>query len=150
MQKSPTKSRKIVVEKSCGVVLYRNFQGRKLFLLLHYPSGHWDFPKGHVEERDASEQETASRELFEETGIEDIRFLEGFCEVMHYEFGRGKKELVSKKVVYFLGETTESEIKISHEHQNFDWLPYEEANRRLTFDNARQILQKAHRHLTSS
>ena len=35
-------------EKSCGVVLFREKDGITLYLLLHYPSGHWDLPKGHV------------------------------------------------------------------------------------------------------
>ncbi|MFZ5500518.1 MAG: NUDIX domain-containing protein, partial [Candidatus Micrarchaeota archaeon] len=53
-------------EKSCGIVLFSEDGGR-LYLLLHYTAGHWDFPKGHVE-ADESEAETALRELLEETG----------------------------------------------------------------------------------
>jgi 8-oxo-dGTP pyrophosphatase MutT (NUDIX family) len=53
------------METSCGVVLV-NFDS---VLLLQYPQGHWDLPKGHVESSDSDKQATARRELKEETGI---------------------------------------------------------------------------------
>ena len=53
------------METSCGVVLV-NFGS---ILLLLYPQGHWDFPKGHVEEGDVDRRATAARELQEETGF---------------------------------------------------------------------------------
>ena len=62
------------METSCGVVLV-NFGS---ILLLQYPQGHWDFPKGHVEDADADRMSTAGRELKEETGISDIEFVDGF------------------------------------------------------------------------
>ena len=62
------------METSCGVVLV-NYG---TVLLLQYPQGHWDFPKGHVEEDDPDHHATAARELTEETGIDKIQFVEGF------------------------------------------------------------------------
>jgi len=54
------------METSCGVVLV-NYG---TVLLLQYPQGHWDFPKGHVEADDEDHHSTAQRELAEETGID--------------------------------------------------------------------------------
>ena len=54
------------METSCGVVLINLGS----ILLLEYPQGHWDFPKGHLEEGDESRQAAARRELEEETGID--------------------------------------------------------------------------------
>ena len=45
----------------------------KEFLLLHHTVGHWDFPKGNIEAGE-DELETARREIFEETGIQDVEF----------------------------------------------------------------------------
>ncbi|MBT5517163.1 NUDIX domain-containing protein [Candidatus Peregrinibacteria bacterium] len=143
--KGPVKS--VVKEKSCGVILYRIEEGIRQYLLLHYPSGHWDFPKGHVEDIDEHEMATAQRELEEETGIEDIDFIEGYREPMYYEFRRGKKQLVKKVVVYFLAETKEKDVKISFEHKDFLWLPYQEAFDKLTFDNAKGLIEKGEKHL---
>ena len=36
----------MIKETSAGIVLYRKENTKNLFLLLHYPSGHWDFVKG--------------------------------------------------------------------------------------------------------
>lgn len=131
------------------MILYR-FEGEKrLFLLLHYPGGHWDFPKGHVEKIDADEHATALRELTEETGITEIVFDQSYREPMYYEFNRGLKERVKKVVVYFVAETQEEAVKISFEHKNFRWLPYEEALQRLTYENARDLLRKAEQHLNA-
>ena len=71
-------------EKSCGVVLFREEKGEYLFLILHYPGGHWDLPKGHVEEGE-TEHETANRELLEETGIADLEFVDGYREEISYQ-----------------------------------------------------------------
>jgi len=127
-------------EKSCGVVLLNS--NTKKYLILHYPSGHFDLPKGHVEDRDKDEHETAARELKEETGISEIEFVDGFRELVHYKYQKdGKPSL--KQVVFFLAKTKAENVKISFEHQDFCWLPYDEALKKLTFDNARQLLIKA-------
>ena len=70
------------METSCGVVLV-NFGS---ILLLQYPQGHWDFPKGHVEETDADRKATAGRELGEETCITEIEFVDGFEYRTAYDF----------------------------------------------------------------
>lgn len=140
--------RRDVHEKSCGVIVYRREETGLKFLLLHYPGGHWDFVKGHVEKRDASETATAMRELTEETGITQLEFNPGYKESMYYEFNRGPRERVKKVVVYFLGETEEKEIKISFEHQDFTWLPYEEALNLLTYENAKDLIRKAQPYLS--
>ena len=36
----------MIEETSAGIVLFRKENLKNLFLLLHYPSGHWDFVKG--------------------------------------------------------------------------------------------------------
>ncbi len=39
----------MIEETSAGIVLFRKEGAKNLFLLLHYPSGHWDFVKGKME-----------------------------------------------------------------------------------------------------
>ena len=124
-------------EKSCGIVVVNNNK----ILLLHYPSGHWDFPKGHVD-GDETEQETALRELEEETAIQAINYIDGFRHTASYNYRRGK-HLYQKKVVYFLADTTVSAITLSEEHQGFGWFPWEEAKQQITFDNSKNILDAA-------
>ena len=128
-------------EISAGVILFRRTP-EQAYLLLHYGSGHWDFPKGHIEPDEAA-QETAKRELKEETGIADVRFLDGYRQTLRYFF-RQQGIGIFKVVIYFLAETAQSDVTLSHEHTGFDWLPYDAALARLTFKNSKALLVKAH------
>lgn len=128
-------------EISAGVLVYRGDDPKK-YLLLHYPSGHWDFPKGHIEEGENA-RDTALRELREETGIkeDEVEFHEDFREEIEY-FYKKRNELSHKKVIYFLGRSEKKDVIISEEHQGFIWLPFEEAKEKVTFRNARNLLEK--------
>jgi 8-oxo-dGTP pyrophosphatase MutT (NUDIX family) len=132
----------MIEETSSGVVLFRKENEKILFLLLHYPSGHWDFVKGKMESGE-SPHETAIRETKEETGIIDVKFLDYFEEWIQYNF-QFEGELVQKKVVFFLGETKTKDIKISHEHLNYTWMDYSTAMEKITFDNAKTVLSKSY------
>ena len=132
----------MIEETSAGIVLFRRENDKILFLLLHYPSGHWDFVKGKMEKGETP-HETAIRETKEETGITDINFLENFEEWIQYNF-QYEGELVNKKVVFFLAETKTKEIEISHEHLDFTWMDYVTAMEKTTFDNAKTVLSKSY------
>lgn len=132
-------------EKSCGAVIFRVGNGAK-YLLLHYEAGHWDFVKGHVEKGE-SEEETVTREILEETGLKNNRFLTDFRERISY-FYRRRGRTVSKEVIFYLVESLgEEEVKISGEHIGYEWLPYRQAIERLTYKNAKETLRKAERYL---
>ena len=126
-------------EISAGVVLFRT-TGDREYLLLDY-GAHWDFPKGHIEKGE-DPLITAARELQEETGIRNSRFIPGFKESMRYFYRKGGEGML-KIVIYFLAETPTSDVILSSEHSGYLWLPYEEALKRLTFRNARDLLSKA-------
>ena len=132
----------MIEETSSGVVLFRKENEKILFLLLHYPSGHWDFVKGKMESGE-SPHVTAIRETKEETGIIDVKFLDHFEEWIQYNF-QFNGELVQKKVVFFLGETKTKDIKISHEHLNYTWMDYSTAMEKITFNNAKTVLSKSY------
>jgi len=138
----------MIEETSAGIVLFRKEDSKILFLLLHYPSGHWDFVKGKME-RGESTHETAIREAQEETGITDITFLENFEEWIKYDF-QYQGELVHKKVVFFLAETKTKEVMISHEHLDYTWMDYNTSMEKTTFDNAKTVLTRAQMLLTKT
>ena len=131
-------------EKSCGAVVYSK-SSEVSYLLLQYDAGHWDFVKGNVEEGE-TEKDTTVRELSEETGIADAQFIEGFREKIAYFYKR-QGSTVYKEVIFFLMEAKSTKVVLSFEHVGFDWLPYERAMAKLTFKNAREVLQKAHKFL---
>ncbi len=138
----------MVTEKSAGAVLFRNDSGKNEFLLLNYPQGHWDFIKGKVEQGETP-HETALRETKEETSISDIEFIDGFEESVEYDF-RFKNEDIHKKVIFFLAKTNEKKISLSHEHNDFVWLEYDDALKKTTFRNAKNVLSKTNEFLPNT
>ena len=128
-------------EKSCGAVVFRKNKEMEC-LLLHYEAGHWDYVKGQVEPGE-TEKNTVLRELKEETGIEDAHFIEGFREEISYFYRRGGQTIL-KKVIFFLLETRQMEVRLSYEHIGYEWLTFQKAMERLTFLNARKVLTRAH------
>ncbi len=130
-------------EKSVGAIVFNQKGKQRLFLLLHYGASHWDFPKGHIEQGEA-ERDAMMRELREETAIApfNAKIVPGFSEKIHY-FYRSKRGTVFKEVIFFLVNSSNTNVKISFEHKGFKWLPIREAIKKATFKTAKQLLRKA-------
>ncbi len=133
----------MITEKSTGFILISdNFRNSDpSVLLLHYLSGHWDFPKGNIE-IDETEMQAATRELKEETGIEIFTLLPGFRHVLNYKYTK-KSTLISKQVTLFLASTNVNEVEISHEHIGYQWMEINTAFNQLTYSNAKTALTSA-------
>jgi bis(5'-nucleosidyl)-tetraphosphatase len=107
--------------------------------------GHWGFPKGHVE-NDESEEQTAIREVFEETGL-SVDLLNGFKAKTQYLLSKD----ILKEVIYFVGISLGESINIQTEEiQEYKWLKYSEMIDILNFDNIKQILKESHDFLLNS
>ncbi|MDR0946910.1 MAG: NUDIX domain-containing protein [Ruminococcus sp.] len=131
-------------EKSCGAIVYRRHHGNiELLLIKHVNSGHWSFPKGHVEP-DESESETASREIMEETGI-DVILDTSFREIVTYY---PKKE-TRKNVIYFLAKAKNFDFKKQDEEiEEIKWVDMGNVNAVLTYENDKTIAEKAKKMIT--
>jgi bis(5'-nucleosidyl)-tetraphosphatase len=133
----------MITEKSAGFILISdNFKNSNpSVLLLHYKSGHWDFPKGNIENNE-TEIQAATRELKEETGIEIFTLISGFRHILKYDYTR-KSKLISKQVTLFLASTNVNEVEISHEHIGYQWIEINNAINQLTYSNAKSSLSFA-------
>lgn len=130
----------MIKEHSAGVIVYYTDRyNQRTYLLLHYLSGHWDLPKGKLENEE-TEQEAALRELKEETGL-TTSLLPNFSQSLSYIFKNRDGALISKDVTFFIGEVNTQEIKLSSEHIGYQWLSLNEALTLLTFRNAQQLLK---------
>lgn len=148
----------VIWEISVGAVVFRTKEGRRLYLLLHYPSGHFDFAKGHIEDGE-TEVMTLRRETEEETGISDLKVFPCRTNIRYFYVAKGnerEKRLRSKRgiwifkqVHFYPAETQTQDIKISHEHIGSVWLPYEEALAKVTFGNAKRVLMETETYLRS-
>ncbi len=140
--KPALKSRsRLTLEKSAGAVVFYRGAALEYLLIL---STYWEFPKGQVEP-DESETEAAAREVREETALE-VKLLPGFRQQVDYFYRRGGN-LIKKQVVYLLGEAANKNVRVSWEHQEAEWLSFEDALARLKYENAREILRKANEFL---
>jgi 8-oxo-dGTP pyrophosphatase MutT (NUDIX family) len=129
----------MIYEKSCGAVVYRKFHGNtEILLIRHVNSGHWSFPKGHVEGGE-TEIETAKREIMEETSI-DVIIDPTFRETVTYS---PKKDTL-KVVVYFLAKAKNVDfIPREGEISEIRWVDIAYAGHVLSYDNDRLIASKA-------
>lgn len=140
-----TLGRMVRIERSAGFVVFAQEDPAKPreFLLLDY-GRHWDYPKGHVEPAE-DDLSAAYRELREETGLveQQIERVHGFEHEIAYTFRSNRYGQVRKTVRYFLARTASRVVQVSDEHQDFVFLPYEQAIEKLTFETARSVLRRA-------
>lgn len=127
-------------EYSYGIIpLQRKGKTWEVLLVQHY-AGHWAFPKGHAEKGESA-QETAERELREETGLTVSSYLkeEPFSEQYFFMF-KGKR--IFKTVQYFLAEV-EGDVKIQEaEISQSQWVPLDQAADFITFPEAKKLCKK--------
>ena len=133
-------------EKSAGFIVFRTEKGERQYLLLHKPASgiykeSWSFPKGLIEKGE-NDLATARRETEEEAGIKELEVIPGFKETAKF-FYKKEGKMVAKTVVWFLGETSQKEAKVSFEHKEPGWFVYEEALNKLTFKTDKEVLKKA-------
>lgn len=132
----------MVKEKSCGAVVYTVNGGEIKYLLVQMVGGHYSFAKGHVESGE-SEEQTALREIKEETGL-DVELDHAFRESVVYSPYAG----CEKEVVYFVALSESSDTVCQAEEIRCAlWLPYAEAYEMITFDNDKKILKEANEYL---
>lgn len=126
-------------ETSCGAIVFRKENNAKHFLLIrNRRSTHWGFPKGHVEPGETNE-ETAVREVMEETGI-PIEILPSFAKRSEYTI-QGK---IEKSVVIFLAQTNQTHYTMQEEEiEECGWFSYENAMKTLNYENDKRILAQA-------
>lgn len=131
-----------MTEISAGAITYTRQNEENLYLLIRDFHGNWGFPKGHLEEGE-SEEEAAVREILEEAGI-SIRLDSSFREELRYVMPNG----ILKISIYFLGEyENQTPTRQPEEVDEIRLLPYEESMDLLTFDNMKEVLEKADEYL---
>ncbi|MDO8435418.1 MAG: NUDIX domain-containing protein [bacterium] len=133
--------------QSFGAVIFRRGpKGEPLFLVLRFVQGHWEFPRGTVDPRDADSEATARREIFEEAGIADVTFIPGFTTEVSFAMRDGK-HAIPKTVTLFLAEVSSPRVRLSSEHTQYRWLPYRKARASITYDGSKKMLDDAYQFL---
>ena len=117
-----------LLQKSCGVIPYRQNGGQREYLILLQNNHCWSFPKGHMEAFETEEQ-TALREMREETGL-TANLIPGKRVVSEYDI----PPFTRKQVVLFLGEVHGTVTPQEEEIMRYKWVTAEELGKYLHKD----------------
>ena len=147
-------------ERSAGGIVFRRSDGsdergtsdssdergttnEHLFLVIRDGYGNWGFSKGHLERRERSAT-AALREVMEETGLRSLKLVGAIATIEWYFRLHGN--LIHKRCEYFLMETDTATTK-PQESEGITacrWATLSEARDLVRYDNAREVLQRAH------
>ena len=138
-------------EFSAGGIVYKSAEDNMYILVAQHSQHHgWVFPKGLIGDtiEKESKEETALREVEEETGVLG-RILKPLTPVTYWYVW--EKEKRKKTVYYFLMEFVSGDItKHDHEMEAVEWLPVDEVEKRLSFKTDKQTWDEARKILASN
>jgi dATP pyrophosphohydrolase len=126
--------------KSVGAVVLNARQ--KVLLVFQKQNRYWEFPKGKVEiGEEKDESRTLKREIFEETGLKNLKVIKDFKYIIKYQFIL-HGHLIHKDNIYYLGLSKNDEIILSDEHLAFKWVSLQAVSRYLKHKNQRILIYK--------
>jgi len=129
-------------ETSAGGVVYRMISGVPHFLLIRDSYRNWGFPKGHLKRGEPPDR-AALREVAEETGLEALALRGELGEIEWWFRFRGRR--VHKRCHFFLIESPAGATKpqTAEGITECEFLAATEAGERLSYENARGVLERA-------
>ena len=119
---------KAVREYTAGGVVFRRAGGKVEILMIQDLLGRWTIPKGHVEEGESLEQ-TALREVAEETGLTQFRLGEKL-DKLHFFYRKEGKLIFMTTHVYLmeaLGDTDAIVVEDSEGIVDARWFDSDDA-----------------------
>ena len=132
------------VEKSAGGVVLREINGVTHALVIRDPYRNWGLPKGHLED-DETSAGAALREVAEETGLTDLRLGRELVTIDWYFRAQGAQ--IHKFTTFYLMYSDEGEAIPEKAEGISDclWVPLVEADKKITYDNAGEVMKVAQR-----
>jgi ADP-ribose pyrophosphatase YjhB (NUDIX family) len=132
------------VEVSAGGVVVRTIGEVEHVLVIRDPYRKWGLPKGHAEEGESLE-ETALREVREETGLTDLRLGDELVTIDWIYRASGQR--IHKFTTFFLmySEAGEPVPEVREGISACTWVPLGTAHERISYDNASEVVKIAQR-----
>ena len=135
----------MTTEKSCGAIVYTIEHGELKYVIICSKEGIYGFPKGHIEGTE-SEEETALREVLEETGL-SVQLIGNFKAEDTYTFTRNGDTRL-KHIVYFLAEYSNQMPKAQEEElSSVHLMDFETAISLFQFESSKRLLNEVHNFL---
>jgi 8-oxo-dGTP pyrophosphatase MutT (NUDIX family)/glycosyltransferase involved in cell wall biosynthesis len=125
-------------ESAGGFVFFEDSRTHKLFVaLLRKPDGHWLIPKGHIRKSEEP-QDAAIREVKEELSLKETPETISFLRIDNYSFTLDESDVTHYKNVHLyvfrLNRKLEIKPQIKEGFEAAEWLPFEEAVEKISFD----------------
>jgi dATP pyrophosphohydrolase len=122
-----------------SVVVVRGSGERACTLLLQRAKAHlrglWTYVAGHLEAGETAWQ-AARRELHEETGLHPASLYSADrCET----FYDAREECIAVVPAFVAFVDADAEVRLNREHDDYCWLPFDEAIERLPFSGQREL-----------
>ena len=126
-------------EKSCGCIILKDDE----VLLIKHNKGHWDFPKGHMEQGE-TEKQTAVREVKEETNM-DVEIISDQKYRANYII---EDKQIDKEVIYFIAKPLSLEIKPQEAEVSIvEWVKIDDAVEKITYPTSKNIMKQVKKDL---
>jgi 8-oxo-dGTP pyrophosphatase MutT (NUDIX family) len=130
---------------SAGAIILREVEGKlKIALAQHQRAiKTWVLPKGHVEEGESVE-EAALREIFEETGLDNVQLIKHLGTIMR-ESVKSNGDVEQKTIHFYLAYALSNRQSPEPSDLSFTqvgWFPPEEAIELVPYEGERTFLRE--------
>lgn len=120
--------------QSAGGVVVNSKRG---ILVVNQEGTSWSLPKGHIKKGE-NKVSAAKREIYEEAGISDLKFIKSLGSYKRFKDGTDCSEL--KTIFMFLFKTNQNILKpIDSHNPEAVWVPKNKAASLLTFEKDKEF-----------
>lgn len=124
---------------SGGIVFRRNDKGELEILLIKDAKNRWTIPKGHVEEGEEP-QDTAEREIREETGLQEMK-VGAWLGKVNFRYRRAHTLVLMTMHIYLVqGKGDTNKLQGEDWLSDIKWLPANDAIDKIAYEDIGKLI----------